>query len=71
VSDRTIRACARAGVTTVEGIAQVTGAATGCGGCAELVEDVLQDEQGGRSEPCRSSCVRKLPIVGDSFSNVA
>ena len=71
VSDRTIRACARAGVTTVEGVAQMTGAAMGCGGCAELVEDVLEEEHGRRSDPCLSSCARKLPIVSDSFSDVA
>ena len=49
----------------------MTGAAGGCGGCAELVEDVLRDEQGRRSDPCLSPCVRKLPIAADSFSDVA
>ena len=49
----------------------MTGAAMGCGGCAEVVEDVLEEEHGRRSDPCLSSCARKLPIVSDSFSDVA
>lgn len=71
VSDRTIRACARAGITTVEGIGQITGAATGCGGCEDLVCELIEEEQGRSTDPSSISCARKLPVVSDPLADVA
>jgi bacterioferritin-associated ferredoxin len=72
VSDRTIRACARAGVSSIEEVGQLTGAALGCGGCQDLVEQILCEEQDPKhSQPCLASGARRLPIVGDPWADVA
>ena len=44
VSDRTIRACVRAGATTVDAVGRACGAGTSCGGCRPLVAEVVDGE---------------------------
>ena len=44
VSDRHIREAVRGGCTELSEVQQACGAATRCGGCAALVEDVVEDE---------------------------
>lgn len=45
VTDRTIREHVRAGATSVEAVAEACAAATGCGGCRELVEEIVDAER--------------------------
>ena len=44
VSDRTIREAVRAGACSMDAVCATSGAATGCGGCRELVECIVQGE---------------------------
>jgi bacterioferritin-associated ferredoxin len=46
VSDRTIREAVRAGACSADAVTAVCGAARGCGGCHELVQRIVEDEQG-------------------------
>lgn len=43
VTDAHIRACIRAGANTVEEISERSLAGTGCGGCLDHVETILED----------------------------
>jgi bacterioferritin-associated ferredoxin len=45
VSDRTIREAVREGAETIDAVHEVCGAGGGCGGCRELVSDVIADER--------------------------
>lgn len=49
VSDRQIRKVVREGASSVGEVARACGAATGCGGCATVVHEIVNDEldQGG------------------------
>jgi bacterioferritin-associated ferredoxin len=51
VSDRTIREAVRAGACSADAVTAVCGAARGCGGCHELVQRIVEDEQGVRTPP--------------------
>jgi bacterioferritin-associated ferredoxin len=51
VTDRAIREAVRAGACSTDAVAAVCGAAAGCGGCQELVECIVLDEQGHRVRP--------------------
>ena len=46
VSDRTIRASIREGATTLDDVAEETGASTCCGGCEPTVTQILDEELG-------------------------
>ena len=46
VSDREIRRAVRAGATSVGDVARQCRAASGCGGCAETVEEILSESEG-------------------------
>jgi len=46
VSDRTIRASIRGGATTVDEVAEDTGASACCGGCEPTVTQILEQELG-------------------------
>jgi bacterioferritin-associated ferredoxin len=59
VTDRTIREAVRSGASTADAVEAVCGAGGGCGGCSELVTDVIEAERllGGRaSERMPDSC---------------
>lgn len=43
LTDRDIRAAVDAGAHDMEAVAEALGAATGCGGCAPLVEELVAD----------------------------
>ncbi len=45
VSDRTIREAVQGGAHTEEAVRDVCGAGGGCGGCTELVSDVIAAER--------------------------
>ena len=45
VTDRTIREAVRAGAETPEAVRVACGAGGGCGGCRELVRDVVDAER--------------------------
>jgi bacterioferritin-associated ferredoxin len=45
VTDRQIRACIQNGASTTADIAELCGASTGCGGCSELVEEIVHGER--------------------------
>jgi bacterioferritin-associated ferredoxin len=47
VTDRSIREAVRAGASTVRAVGAACGAGTGCGGCRELVELIVEKEQAG------------------------
>jgi bacterioferritin-associated ferredoxin len=51
VTDRTIRDAVRAGATSAAKVGSVCGAATGCGGCRDLVEHIVESEREGSSGP--------------------
>lgn len=46
VTDRQIRKMVQEGATSVGQVARACGAATGCGGCATIVHEIVQDELG-------------------------
>jgi bacterioferritin-associated ferredoxin len=48
VTDRTIREAVRAGACSTAAVTALCGAATGCGGCRDLVERIVEEEQGVR-----------------------
>jgi bacterioferritin-associated ferredoxin len=48
VTEREIRQAAAAGVRTMAELSRRTGCSTGCGGCAELAEAILDDALGRR-----------------------
>jgi bacterioferritin-associated ferredoxin len=59
VTEAHIRACIRAGANTVEEISEQSRAGTGCGGCLDNVETILEDDGVlGLSEysPCALPC---------------
>ena len=60
VCDRTIREAVRAGATTEEAVRDACGAGGGCGGCVELVSDVIAAErrQGNDVVPAHRLCAR-------------
>ncbi|HZZ48309.1 MAG TPA: (2Fe-2S)-binding protein [Pseudonocardia sp.] len=43
VTERQILACIRAGASSVEAVSEQTRAGTGCGGCLDTVEMILED----------------------------
>lgn len=43
VTESQILACMRAGADTVEEVGELTRAGTGCGGCLDTVEMILED----------------------------
>lgn len=45
VTDREIRACVQNGARTPDDVGDHCGASTGCGGCAELVEEIVLGER--------------------------
>ncbi|HEX4336487.1 MAG TPA: (2Fe-2S)-binding protein [Polyangiaceae bacterium] len=65
VSDRTIREAVREGAETVDDVHEVCGAGSGCGGCRELVSDVITQERvcARRSDvvPTDRLCGRRSP----------
>lgn len=61
LTDRDIRDLVRAGATTAGAVGEACGAGTGCGGCLELVEEVLDDELAASG--ARQGSVR-LPVLG-------
>ena len=44
VFDRTIRECVRAGACTADAVSERCGAGTGCGGCRESIEAIVERE---------------------------
>jgi bacterioferritin-associated ferredoxin len=44
VTDREIRALAHAGVRSVDGVSRMCGAGSGCGGCRELITELVRKE---------------------------
>jgi bacterioferritin-associated ferredoxin len=44
VSDRQIRAAICSGAQTVEQVSDLCGAGTGCGGCRELIDEIIAGE---------------------------
>lgn len=45
VTDREIRACVQKGARSPDDVGEHCGAATACGGCAELVEEIVHGER--------------------------
>ncbi len=52
VTDRAIRQAAGDGVHSLSELTRRTGCAGSCGCCAELAEEVLQDEHERRQQSC-------------------
>jgi bacterioferritin-associated ferredoxin len=46
ITDRQIRKMVQNGATSVGQVARACGAATGCGGCATVVHEIVNDELG-------------------------
>jgi len=46
ITDRQIRKLAREGATSVGQVAGACGAATGCGGCATAIHEIVSEELG-------------------------
>jgi bacterioferritin-associated ferredoxin len=44
ITDRQIRKMVQNGATSVGQVARACGAATGCGGCATIVHEIVNDE---------------------------
>lgn len=53
VSDREIRRAIRAGALTLRDVGRACGAASGCGGCAETVLEILVAELGAHEPRSR------------------
>jgi len=62
VSDRTIRAARAEGASTVEAIAAVTGAGTGCGCCRGAIAQILAEPS--RPAPCAVRPARPAEPAG-------
>jgi bacterioferritin-associated ferredoxin len=45
VTEAQIRTCIRAGATTLEELSERSRAGTGCGGCLDSVEMILEDDE--------------------------
>ena len=45
ITDREIRACIQNGACTPDDVAERCGASGGCGGCTELVEEIVHGER--------------------------
>jgi bacterioferritin-associated ferredoxin len=57
VFERSIRECVRAGARTVDEVSERCGAGTGCGGCHETIEAIVE----GESSPQVELCTLRLP----------
>jgi len=57
VSDRAIRAAVREGASCQETVGEACGAGTGCGGCVPMVQRLIREESGERSNG------RSLPVL--------
>jgi bacterioferritin-associated ferredoxin len=44
ICDKVIRATVRGGATTLDSVGELCGAGTGCGGCAEHIEALVEQE---------------------------
>ena len=55
VSDRTIRNVVRSGADTPAQVARACGAGASCGGCIEVVRDLIHSECAHRSEGPQSA----------------
>lgn len=51
ITDREIRRAAKNGVDNLYELQQTLGVATGCGSCAQMAEDILDDENARHSTP--------------------
>jgi len=51
VTEGEVRDCVRAGARTVEEVSRLSDACTGCGGCRETIEMILEDT--GSTAPAR------------------
>ncbi|HVU03133.1 MAG TPA: (2Fe-2S)-binding protein [Polyangiaceae bacterium] len=60
VTDRTIREAVRGGACSIEAVGDTCGAGTGCGGCHELVEELVREELGPERLP-----VVRLHVVAE------
>lgn len=49
ITDRQIRKVVREGASSVGEVARACGAATGCGGCATVVHEIVNEELSGTS----------------------
>ena len=45
ITDRDLRKSIRAGASSIEQVGLSCGAATGCGGCRDLVQHIIDDER--------------------------
>ena len=61
LSDRDIRASVQGGATSAAAVGDACGAGTGCGGCMDLVEALVEDELAASGARRRSV---PLPVLG-------
>jgi bacterioferritin-associated ferredoxin len=60
VFDRTIRECVRAGACTADAVSERCGAGTGCGGCRESIEAIVEIVE---REAARGTRSRLLAVI--------
>ena len=60
ISDRQIRKMVREGASSVGEVARACGAATGCGGCATVVHEIVSDELGQAMETIESPLLAEV-----------
>ena len=60
VFDRAIRECVRSGARSVDEVGSRCGAGTGCGGCREFIESIVDGEQDG--ETSAAECPRAAAL---------
>jgi bacterioferritin-associated ferredoxin len=59
VSDRTVRACIRAGAGTVHEVGKGCGAGTDCGACRSMIDDLIEEH----AEEHSAASHRSLPML--------
>jgi bacterioferritin-associated ferredoxin len=66
LTDRDIRSAVKSGATCPNTVGDACGAGTGCGGCVEVIEEIVEEEltaSGARH-------VHSLPVIGSSSSSL-
>jgi bacterioferritin-associated ferredoxin len=65
ITDREIRASIQAGAGSVCDVGEHCGAGTGCGGCFELLEEIVADELAASGARRRATA---LPVLGRTLA---
>jgi bacterioferritin-associated ferredoxin len=64
VPERTVRLAVVSGAGSIEDVADVCGAGSGCGACHQEIERLLAEEGGGSpAGPCRGPCAEAILLA--------